>query len=1028
MTEKEETSSPRGKREPEVPPFVTLAWWQVRPTWRLLLVMGVAIVAVVAFVCTVPLYSDVTMTAGLRNALSSPSQSSDFVVSSPSEVLDADAIGKATQSLNTIFGKDLGTLVNPPQFSIQALQYPLMAKTKGLQGKTRYSVTQDVISFISAPMNQASSHVTVLRGRLPQTSNSAIEVALTSESAVRLHVGVGSTLTVQMGFVAKDPSQATLAPPLFMNIPLRVVGIINPTSPDDSFWHNSTFLSYNNSPNAPGAPAGSTFTGLTSSDGYLNYFSQLFSISTISRYKFQSSNTLVWYCSFNTSAIAIYDLNSISDDISLVQLDVSEDRILDNSPVLEQETFLAPSDIVQRFSAQVPVVSIPTSGLLLVVEGLVMFFVSLMSGILIDRQSETIALLRSRGASRRQIFGVFATQSLGLGVIGLLLGPLLALGMVWFIVFFTLSPTDRGAVDILFNHFAVALVRLGWYPLLTALVAVSTSVIAIMQRVSSTILSLRWETARTTQRPLWQRLNLDLLAAVVAVVGFVILEYLLNADFITTKLSLLLLTPLTLLSILFLALAGILLFLRLYPLLLQIGARLTVRRRGAAPMLALAQMARAPRQSARLTLLLTLATACLLFLFIFQASQSQRLTDVAAYQTGADFSGNLQDSSFTEVDLSHLTSQYRHVQGVLSASLGYVTTASVIGNDTYQLQMQINAVDSNTFSQTAIWTEQNAAQPLPALMRQFIAQRKAAIASSVIPAVVDEAMWNALQLTPGAQFTLIFNGGDVVDGRVNFVAVAEVNHIPTIDDSTVASGTDNTTGAGGMMVDYQTFAQVYIHDFSALGTTVPINYAWLKTRGDDATLQYVHQILSNPKGCCLQLANMYDRRAIVASLQSDPLYLDIIGLLGMGALITVFLLLLGNLIAFWWNVRNRLAQFTVLHALGATSRQVTSILVWEQSISYVTGIVLGLLFGFLLAMFLLPSLVYTGVVSSGGGSDLSIGQFYIVQHVPPIQVVLPPWLFLLLIILLLIFALTLIVMVRVVTKLSPAQTLRLNVD
>ena len=139
------------------------------------------------------------------------------------------------------------------------------------------------------------------------------------------------------------------------------------------------------------------------------------------------------------------------------------------------------------------------------------------------------------------------------------------------------------------------LLRLGWYPLLAALVAVCTSVVGIAQRISSTILSIRREMARATSRPLWQQLRLDMLAVVVAVVCFGLLEFVLNSSFITTKLNLLLLAPLTLLSFCCWRSRVFCSFCACTPCLLQLGARLTMRRRGAAPMLALAQMARAPR-------------------------------------------------------------------------------------------------------------------------------------------------------------------------------------------------------------------------------------------------------------------------------------------------------------------------------------------------------------------------------------------------------------------------------------------------
>src|SRR5579875_2261077 len=100
---------------------------------------------------------------------------------------------------------------------------------------------------------------------------------------------------------------------------------------------------------------------------------------------------------------------------------------------------------------------------------------------------------------------------------------------------------------------------------------------------------------------------------------------------------LLLLTPLTLVGAVFLLLACLLLFLRLFPLLLEWGSWLATRNKGAAPVLALAQMARAPRQSLRMTLLLALATAFAIFTLVFTASQQQRIVDVSGYQGGADF-------------------------------------------------------------------------------------------------------------------------------------------------------------------------------------------------------------------------------------------------------------------------------------------------------------------------------------------------------------------------------------------------------
>ncbi len=101
----------------------------------------------------------------------------------------------------------------------------------------------------------------------------------------------------------------------------------------------------------------------------------------------------------------------------------------------------------------------------------------------------------------------------------------------------------------------------------------------------------------------------------------------------------LILPPMTLVGAVFLLLGCMLLFLRIFPFILEGLAHLAVRARGAISMLAIAQMARAPRQSLRMTLLLALAVAFGIFSLVFSASQAQRIPTVAAYQVGANFSG-----------------------------------------------------------------------------------------------------------------------------------------------------------------------------------------------------------------------------------------------------------------------------------------------------------------------------------------------------------------------------------------------------
>src|SRR5260370_16234703 len=68
--------------------IATLARWQLRQTWRLLIVTGVGLLAAVVLVCMIPLYAQVSESAGLRHALTADPQSSYFEVVTQTQLSD----------------------------------------------------------------------------------------------------------------------------------------------------------------------------------------------------------------------------------------------------------------------------------------------------------------------------------------------------------------------------------------------------------------------------------------------------------------------------------------------------------------------------------------------------------------------------------------------------------------------------------------------------------------------------------------------------------------------------------------------------------------------------------------------------------------------------------------------------------------------------------------------------------------------------------------------------------------------------
>ncbi|MDQ2716332.1 MAG: hypothetical protein M3Z08_15620 [Chloroflexota bacterium] len=115
--------------------------------------------------------------------------------------------------------------------------------------------------------------------------------------------------------------------------------------------------------------------------------------------------------------------------------------------------------------------------------------------------------------------------------------------------------------------------------LATAGVAVLAMSIATSRALRLDMPSLRRESARSLHRPLWRRLNLDIIALIITAVGYSFFLYLISSDALGLHASLVIRSPLTVLGTSCLLLAGVLLFLRIFPTLLRASARLAARNR-----------------------------------------------------------------------------------------------------------------------------------------------------------------------------------------------------------------------------------------------------------------------------------------------------------------------------------------------------------------------------------------------------------------------------------------------------------------
>ena len=1029
-----------------LPSMVTLASWRFRRTWFLLFMTALGMIAAVVIACAVPLFSDVTGTAGLRQTLRATPFSNEMNLTISPFGLTSRVAHDIYAQVNPIIQQNFAPYMSvPPVFEMNLSSFDIVkpAVTGGTGGYR--------LQVYGQSMQQVSSHIVLDQGRLPRTvdfTNESqgpqyeIEILLTTDTAASFGVHVGSTMTLGYSFFKSPPTQSDQASFTrnLVGIPVlaHVVGIFHVPSTQLAYWHNHDFTVQTGTENEKTI---NIFSMLSNADGLLHLFDSVAQQYKISTPFMPFGNFLNWYYHVDPSRVSIAQLNDLTKRGATLRATIdgqygsqeanafsySPDSVPPYpyiaslqlfSPLLPQQAdTIAGSNsvsILQQFQTRIQVARVLAFILAAQIIALLLFFTALMTNLLVDRQADAIALLRSRGASRGQIFGALMTQAVGLGILALVAGLPLALLIVLLVSKGILPTALQDATNIFTTNPLQAMIGILGFATAIVLVMLFTMSFSLARAARMDILSARREAARSRRRPLWQRLHLDIVLGVLAVLGYLVLFYLANignvlSGTVQTTVSVLF----NLLSPYFLVLLFLLIFLRLFPWLLRLASRLATRGRSAASMLALAQMARSPRQAARMTTLLSLALAFAIFSLVLTGTQTQRTQDVAAYQVGADFSAYLPATTNVRT-LSGETSQFDAISGVLSASVGYENSGTV-GGDVIPLTFDIHAVDTSTFGNTALWPVQASAQSLPSLLATLSHAKSYGLAHNLIPVIVDDsaAHTGALHIGSTLDVTQNSNGGLGQISDINCYVVGIVHHIPGINVFSSNGNNNYNNQVAGMLMDYQTYNTIAEQQSVRAGlgkVSITPNYVWVRTKDDAASLTSVRAGLERITN---SLFTLQDRRALIAQLNSDPLTLTLVGILTIGTISTLLLALLGDLLASWLSARTRLTNFVVLRALGTSSRQVASVLLWEQGLIYVLGLLLGLAFGVLLATTVVPTLITYSV-----GAQVSL----------PVRTVAPPSLLLILVFLLAIFLVALTMMLRVVIRPSMSQMLRLNED
>lgn len=915
---------------------VLLATQRLGKSWRLSLAVALGMVVAVALLATAPFYNDLVASAQLQSALTSSAAPDRDIQIDVSVASLFNANLPATDKIVTSDARDyLAPILSGSTEYLDTTRPLALAKVDGKDVRvalptypTRKGAQDLPMAFDYA---QAAPHMKLLAGRLPR------DLAASDIPEVMVTPAMGVTPGAVLRFV--DAEFGTFG------FDARVVGVWFPKDENDPFWNGHGF---------------DTVVVPNISNALPPQFPILFARSALVR-TFTYTPTLqhpptgvgLHYLYFvDASRMTVAQAKMVTENIAALRTRLGADVPGQNGAFqIDMATRL--SDILGSVITLLAGQSLPLYSVDAELVTLALLFIFVMAGLLVESQAGEITTLKSRGASATQLLLIFLALGVLLAALSLAVGMAVAGGLALALVryFVPLAPAASAALSPAYVARSLSL----RHALLPAGVGATLSVVALglaaWQAARMDALTFRREQGRSARIPFWKRYYLDLGLAVLCIAGYMELA---TFGGLATRTQLAGQSGASQFDIIQLAaptlmlLAGALLVQRVTPLLLRLGAWLTMRGRGMTGMLAFAQVSRASSAFNRLTLLLTLAVGLGLFALTFQTTLARGATDDAYYLTGADERLVIKPpSAGTQSTLGYAT-QFARLAGVESVTAMYRGVA-LTSPDQGGQNVDVLAVDPTTFARTATWRDDYASQSLPSLMR-LLAQAPSGVtageAAHPMVALIDQTYANNFQLRVGQRFQLSpQEAGQANTGSsAYFVVGAIVNDFPTLYDE---------YSTGYIVVDLNAYLAVLANPTIANYPVNGPNEFLLRTTASPGAARQRATALADPN---FFVDSTLDARALAARYRDDPLSAGMAGLLFLGALIAALLALVGVLTQAGVAARRRQTQFAILRTLGLGQGALTAVLLTEQALVYALGALGGVAIGALLAVSSLPFL------------------------------------------------------------------------
>jgi putative ABC transport system permease protein len=594
---------------------------------------------------------------------------------------------------------------------------------------------------------------------------------------------------------------------------------------------------------------------------------------------------------------------------------------------------------------------------------MLVFYIFMVTQLIVSNDENGIAVLKSRGASKKQIFISYLIESVFIGIVALIFGPPLGLAIC------KILGSSNGFLEFVQRTSLPVSVNLN--VLLYALAAVAfltvTMLIPVIVSSRTTIVKHKQDKSRARTAPIWKKFFLDILLLLVS--GYGIYRYQQQQKVLEStgiKATDLNIDPLLFLTSTLFVLGAGLLFLRLYPYLIRFIYWLGRKVWPPVMYVSLIQVGRSRGQEQFLMLFIILAISTGLFNANSARTINKNREDKISYSIGADVrlmahwdnnqpkpSGGpptpaelaLQDNPppmhWYEPDYT----KFSTLSGTEQATKVLVEETGRIMTDTDSVTgVNIMGIIPEQFAKVA-WFESDL---LPYHWYNYLNLLTGAPKAFLVSSNLKEKHG----LKEGDTISISWGDQSYLDG----IIYAFIDYWPSFNPNAKNEGISEPSLVVANLS--------YIQDKLA---TQPYE-VWIKKKADATDKQINDDIINRD----LEINSISYRNQEIVKMKNDAFIQGMNGMLSLGFIAAMLISMLGFLIYWIISIQNRVLQFGILRAMGMSLSKVIGILACEQILVSGAAILLGIIIGGLSSDTFIPLLQIV---------------FSAVDQVPPFKIV-----------------------------------------